>query len=57
VRIVGAEDPYLNAGLARHFARLFPAAELRLVPNARHYVQVDEPRTVAAAVLGTHGTL
>jgi haloalkane dehalogenase len=52
VRIVfGAEDPYLNARVARRFARLFPNADLELIDGARHYVQVDEPERVAAAIL------
>jgi pimeloyl-ACP methyl ester carboxylesterase len=52
VRIVfGAQDPYLNVHVARRFAELFPHAELELVRGARHYVQVDEPQQVAAAVL------
>jgi len=52
VRVVfGADDPYLNRHVARRFARLFPAAELQLIDGARHYVQVDEPELVAAAIL------
>jgi haloalkane dehalogenase len=48
VRIIfGARDPYLNDGIARRFAELIPASELFLLP-ARHYVQVDAPRRVAA---------
>jgi pimeloyl-ACP methyl ester carboxylesterase len=51
VRIVfGAADPYLNARVARRFARLFPNAELELIDGARHYVQVDEPKVVAEAI-------
>lgn len=51
VRVVfGADDPYLNAHVARRFAALFPAAELKLIDGARHYVQVDEPARVAAAI-------
>lgn len=54
VRIVfGAEDPYLNARVARRFAHLFPNAQLELIDGARHYVQVDEPELVATAVLGS----
>lgn len=61
VRIVfGTADPYLNTHVARRFAQLFPTAELELIDGARHYVQVDEPEKVAAAILksnpplGTH---
>ncbi len=50
--VFGAEDPYLNACVARRFAQLFPDAELELIAGARHYVQVDEPERVAAAILG-----
>lgn len=52
VRIVfGSDDPYLNTHVAGRFAQLFPAAELDLIDGARHYVQVDEPEAVAAAIL------
>jgi pimeloyl-ACP methyl ester carboxylesterase len=50
--VFGAADPYLNVHVARRFANLFPTAELELIPDARHYVQVDEPAKVAAAILG-----
>jgi haloalkane dehalogenase len=54
VRIVfGCDDPYLNTHVARRFARLFPASELELIEGARHYVQVDEPEVVAAAILNS----
>jgi pimeloyl-ACP methyl ester carboxylesterase len=52
VRVVfGARDRYLNAKVARRFAKLFPHSELHLLPNAGHYVQVDEPERVAALIL------
>jgi pimeloyl-ACP methyl ester carboxylesterase len=52
VRIVfGAADPYLNAGVARRFHQLFPTSELFLLPDARHYVQLDQPRQVARLIL------
>ena len=52
VRIVfGADDPYLNTRVAHRFARLFPNAQLELIDGARHYVQVDEPKAVAEAIL------
>ena len=52
VRIIfGAADPYLNAGVARRFHELFPSSELYLLPDARHYVQLDEPRQVARLIL------
>jgi haloalkane dehalogenase len=55
VRIVfGSDDPYLNTHVARRFARLFPAAELKLIDGARHYVQVDEPEVVAGTILNSN---
>jgi pimeloyl-ACP methyl ester carboxylesterase len=52
VRIIfGAADPYLNAGVARRFHGLFPTSELFLLPDARHYVQLDEPQQVARWIL------
>ncbi|MEV4118550.1 alpha/beta hydrolase [Micromonospora sp. NPDC049645] len=48
VRVVfGARDRNLNPRVALRFAELFPNADLHLLPNARHYVQVDEPERVA----------
>jgi haloalkane dehalogenase len=52
VRIIfGTADPYLNAGVARRFHELFPTSELFLLPDARHYVQLDEPAQVAQLIL------
>lgn len=52
VRIVfGAADPYLNPRVARRFHELLPTSELRLLPDARHYVQMDEPAEVARLIL------
>jgi haloalkane dehalogenase len=52
VRIIfGADDPYLNAGVARRFHELFPTSELFLLERARHYVQLDEPQQVARLIL------
>jgi pimeloyl-ACP methyl ester carboxylesterase len=54
VRIVfGEADPYLNAGVARHFHDLFPNSELFLLPTARHFPQLDEPEEVARLILST----
>ncbi|MEV4760638.1 alpha/beta fold hydrolase [Micromonospora sp. NPDC049559] len=48
VRVVfGARDRNLNTRVALRFAELFPNADLHLLPDARHYVQVDEPERVA----------
>src|SRR5262249_53616083 len=47
VRILfGGADPYLNVNVARDLAALFPKAELRILPKARHFVQMDEPERV-----------
>jgi haloalkane dehalogenase len=54
VRIIfGEADPYPNAGVARHFHRLFPDSELFLLPTARHFPQLDEPEEVARLILST----
>lgn len=52
VRIIfGDSDPYLNAALAHDFQTLIPGSELFLIPNARHFVQMDEPEAVARLML------
>ncbi|MFF5175921.1 alpha/beta fold hydrolase [Micromonospora sp. NPDC000089] len=52
VRVVfGARDRYLNPGVARRFAAAFPHADLHLLPDAGHYVQVDAPERTAELVL------
>jgi pimeloyl-ACP methyl ester carboxylesterase len=52
VRIIfGADDPYLNSGVARRFYELFPKSDLFLLPTARHFVQMDEPEEVARLIL------
>ncbi|GAC1299289.1 MAG: alpha/beta hydrolase [Ktedonobacteraceae bacterium] len=54
VRIIfGASDQYLNVGVARRFHELFPTSELFLLPDAYHYVQIDEPEQVAHLLLST----
>jgi pimeloyl-ACP methyl ester carboxylesterase len=56
VRIVfGEADPYLNANVARELAGLFPNAQLHLVPGAKHFVQMDEPRRVAEEITQGQG--
>jgi pimeloyl-ACP methyl ester carboxylesterase len=44
----GEQDRYLNAGVARRLAAAFPNSQLHLVPDAGHYIQVDQPEQVAA---------
>jgi pimeloyl-ACP methyl ester carboxylesterase len=52
VRVLfGDADPYLNAEVARDISGLFPRAELHLVPGAKHFVQMDEPKRVAQEIL------
>ena len=54
VRIIfGASDPYLNRGVAQKFHALFPTSDLFFLPNARHFVQMDEPEEVARLILST----
>ena len=56
VRIIfGADDPYLNSGVARRFYELFPKSDLFLLPTARHFVQMDEPEEVARLILSAPG--
>jgi haloalkane dehalogenase len=54
--IIGDADPYLNKGVARCFHELFPGSELFLVPDARHFVQMDEPEQVARLILAMPNT-
>ena len=52
VRIIfGAADPYLNKGVAQKFHEFFPTSDLFLLPGARHFVQMDEPKEVARLIL------
>jgi haloalkane dehalogenase len=54
VRIIfGDADPYLNKGVARTFHEIFPTSDLFLLPGARHFVQMDEPKEVARLILST----
>ncbi len=51
--IFGDADPYLNKGVAQTFHEIFPISDLFLLPGARHYVQMDEPKEVARLILST----
>ena len=52
VRIIfGANDPYLNTGVAKSFHALFSASELFLLPEAGHFPQLDDPEEVARLIL------
>jgi pimeloyl-ACP methyl ester carboxylesterase len=54
VRIIfGDADPYLNKGVAQTFHEMFPTSDLFLLPGARHFVQMDEPKKVARLILST----
>lgn len=54
VRIIfGEADPYLGGDLARHFHGLFPDSELFLLPEARHFPQLDEPEETARLIMST----
>jgi len=54
VRIIfGGADPYLNRGVAQTFHEMFPTSDLFLLPGARHFVQMDEPKEVARLILST----
>lgn len=54
VRIIfGDADPYLNRGVAEKFHEMFPTSDLFLLPGARHFVQMDEPKEVARLLLST----
>ncbi|WP_406044248.1 alpha/beta hydrolase [Micromonospora sp. NBC_00898] len=52
VRVIfGVDDRSLNPRVARRFADLFPRAELHLLRNASHFVQIDQPERTAELVL------
>lgn len=48
--VFGVADAYLNPELARHLAGLFRHADLRLVEDASHWPQWDQPERVAQLV-------
>lgn len=45
--IFGANDNYLNPGLAHHLASLFGKTQPRAIENAGHWPQWDQPHAVA----------
>ncbi|MDB5285363.1 MAG: hypothetical protein JWR05_312 [Mucilaginibacter sp.] len=49
--IFGAEDPYLNVGVAKSFYEILPCSTLTLIEHAGHYVQVDQPEQVAESLI------
>ncbi len=48
--VFGEDDPYLNPGVARDFQALFSQSSLTLVPQAGHYVQLDQAEVVGQAL-------
>jgi len=46
----GAGDPYLGTDVAKDFAAHIPGSKLTLIDHAGHFVQVDDPHAVAAAI-------
>ena len=49
--VFGANDPCLNPDLARYLAGLFPEAAVRIVEDAFHWPQWDQPDGVAHLLL------
>lgn len=49
--IFGEEDPYLNPKVARGFSDLFPNASVCLIPDAAHFVQLDQAEAVMHAII------
>jgi haloalkane dehalogenase len=49
--IFGADDPYLNTGVAVEFGRIFSNSRVSSVEKAGHYVQLDRPDEVARLML------
>jgi pimeloyl-ACP methyl ester carboxylesterase len=52
VRIIfGAEDPYLNIGVARSLHEALPTSDLSLLPKKGHWPQLDGVPDVAQLLL------
>ncbi|MEM1332457.1 MAG: alpha/beta hydrolase, partial [Actinomycetota bacterium] len=49
--VYGAQDPYLTVGTAIEFDGWFPDSTLTVLDDAGHFVQIDRPDAVAAAIL------
>ena len=55
VRVIfGADDPFLNPVVAKQMGEAFSGHCLSVIPNAGHYVQLDQAQTVAAAMTSTY---
>jgi pimeloyl-ACP methyl ester carboxylesterase len=50
--IWGERDPITPLVIAEQFKAALPAARLTVIPGAGHFVHVERPDTVAAAILG-----
>ena len=46
----GADDPYMNAGVAQHLHSIFGKSVLKTIPNAAHWPQWDQPAATAAVI-------
>jgi hypothetical protein len=42
ITLFGADDPYLNVGVAKEFHSLFKVLSLHLISKAGYYVQFDD---------------
>jgi pimeloyl-ACP methyl ester carboxylesterase len=52
VRIIfGAEDPYLNTGVAQSLHEALPTSDLSLLPKKGHWPQLDDAPEVAQLLL------
>jgi haloalkane dehalogenase len=49
--IFGADDPFLNTGVAKSFKALFPKSSLDIIEKAGHYVQLDRGDEVGRTIL------
>jgi haloalkane dehalogenase len=49
--IFGADDPFLNAGVAAEFGRVFKKSDVSMIKGAGHYVQLDDAPAVAKLIL------
>jgi haloalkane dehalogenase len=49
--VFGADDPYLNSGVANEFKRYFQNSSLHMISGAGHYVQLDDPAAVGSMLL------
>ena len=51
VLVFGVADPYLNVETAKELEEVFPRAELVLIQDAGHFLQIDQPDKVAQSIL------